>query len=52
MYIGEGWGGVRIINIEDPDNYVEKGYIFLNGDSDSVEVTKDESYVIFLLYSL
>lgn len=45
MYIGEGWGGVKIVNIEDPNNHILKSHIELNGDSDSIEVTSDENYV-------
>ncbi|KRX08800.1 hypothetical protein PPERSA_08904 [Pseudocohnilembus persalinus] len=49
LYIGEGWGGIKIYDISDIDNPVNwsyDGYIYLSGDSDSIEITNDEQYMI------
>lgn len=39
LYIGEGWGGVKIIDIHNNNNVLS--HILLNGDSDSIELTND-----------
>lgn len=37
MYIGEGWGGIKIYNIENMNNiYKVGGTLDLKGDSDGI----------------